>query len=109
MRGDTPIAELAQLADRIIEVAVPQVANVSVQPRSSDIESLRPEIASLKQQINTLKKASRRARWPHRQPSPAPPQPQSSEAVCWYHRTFGDSAHKCQPPCSHQGNDLASR
>ena len=114
-RGDTPIDELAQLADKIIEVAVPQVASVSVQPNhepncTTEIESLRAEIASLKQQINILKKASRRARSPHRRAtSPAPPSPQSSDGICWYHKTYGDSAHKCQPPCFYQGNDLASR
>ena len=114
-RGDTPIDELTQLADKIIEVAVPQVASVSVQPNhepncTTEIESLRAEIASLKQQINILKKASRRARSPHRRAtSPAPPSPQSSDGICWYHKTYGDSAHKCQPPCSYQGNDPASR
>ena len=46
-RSDTPIDELAQLADKIIEVAVPQVTSVSTQPSSSDIESLRAEIVSL--------------------------------------------------------------
>ena len=39
-RSDTPIDELAQLANKIIEVAIPQVASVSTQPSSSDIESL---------------------------------------------------------------------
>lgn len=110
-RSDTTVDELAQLADKIIEVAVPQVASVSAQPNSSsEIESLRAEIASLKQQIHVLKKVSRRARSPFRRAtSPAPPPPQSSDGVCWYHQTFGDSARKCQPPCSHQGNDPASR
>ena len=117
-RGDTPIDEIAQLADKIIEVAVPQISSVSARPNSSDIEDLRAEIASLKQQINILKRASRRARSPHpratsphsRTTSPAPPSSQSTaDTVCWYHQTFGDSAHKCQPPCSYQGNDPASR
>ena len=103
-RGDTPIDELAQLADKIIEVAVPQVVSVSVQPNherncTTEIESLRAEIASLKQQVNTLKKSSRRARSPHRHAtSLAPPSPQSSDGICWYHKTCADSAHKCQPP-----------
>ena len=109
-RSDTPINELAQLADKIIEVAIPEVANVSVQSTPSELESLRAEIVSLQQQITSLKKASRRARSPYRRrpTSPAPP-PQSSDEICWYHRTFGDSAKKCQTPCSYQGNDQASR
>ena len=116
-RSDTPINEIAQLADKIIKVSVPQVASISAQPNSSDIEALRAEIASLKQQINFLKRASRRARSPHpratsphsRKTNPAPHSSQSTDTVCWYHQTFGDSAHKCQPPCSFQGNDSASR
>ena len=116
-RSDTPINEIAQLADKIIEVSVPQVASISAQPNSSDIAALRAEIASLKQQINFLKRASRRARSPHpratsphsRTTSPAPPSSQSTDTVYWYHQTFGDSAHKCLPPCSFQGNDSASR
>ena len=31
-RGDTPIDEIAQLADKIIEVAVPQISSVSAHP-----------------------------------------------------------------------------
>ena len=94
-RGDTPINEIAQLADKIIEVALPQISSVSAQPNSSDIEDLRAEIASLKQQINILKRASRRARSPHpratsphsRTTSPAPPSSQSTaDTVCWYHK-----------------------
>ena len=115
-RSDTPINEIAQLADKIIEVAVPQVASISTQLNSSDIEALRVEIASLKKQINGFKRASRRARSPHpratsphsRTTSPAPPS-QSTDTVCWYHQTFGDSAHKCQTSCSFQGNNSASR
>ena len=105
-----PINELAQLAVKITEVAIPEVANVSVQPSSSELESLRAEIVSLKQQITSLKKASRHAHSPYRRrpTSPAPPT-QSSDEICWYHRTFADSAKKCQTPYSYQGNDQASR
>ena len=54
-RGDTPIDELVQLADKIMEVAVPEVAAVSVaKPDTTLLEQLRQEIASLKQQIQTL-------------------------------------------------------
>ena len=110
-RNDTPINDLAQLADKIMEVAIPEVAAVSVQPNPSEIESLRAEIIDLKQQLNSLKKVSRRARSPYRRrsTSPAPPPQQSSDTICWYHRTFGDSANKCQSPCSYQGNTQASR
>ena len=51
-----PINELAQLADNITEVAILEIADVSVQPSSSELESLCAEIISLKQQITSLRK-----------------------------------------------------
>ena len=51
-----PINELAQLADKVTEVAVLEIADVSVQPSSSELESLRAKIISLKQQITSLRK-----------------------------------------------------
>ena len=105
-----PISELTQLGDKITEVAIPEVANVSIQLSSTELESLCAEIVSLKQQIISLKKASRHAHSPYRcgTTSPAPPT-QSSDEIYWYHRTFGNSAKKCLTPCSYQGNDQASR
>ena len=50
-QSDTPIDELAQLADKIMEVAIPEVANVSVQSGPSEIENLRAEVVALKKQI----------------------------------------------------------
>ena len=38
-RSDMPINEFAQLAHKITEVAIPEVANVSVQPNSTELES----------------------------------------------------------------------
>ena len=55
-RSGTPINELAQLADEITEVAILEIANVSVQPSSSELESLHAKIISLKQQITSLRK-----------------------------------------------------
>ena len=111
MRNDTPINELAQLADKIMEVAIPEVANVSVQLNPSEIESLRAEIINLKQQLNSRKKVSCCAHLTyHRRPTiPVPPPQESFDELCWYCRTFGDSANKCQTLCSYQGNGQASR
>ena len=52
-RENTSIEELAQLADRIIEVAAPpSVSNVSTQP--SELDQLKAEITSLTQVVNSL-------------------------------------------------------
>ena len=51
-RDDTAIEDLAQLADKIIEVALPpSVSNVSVQ--SSELELLRTELATLTKVVIT--------------------------------------------------------
>ncbi|CAE1167705.1 unnamed protein product [Acanthosepion pharaonis] len=44
---------------------------------------------------------SRRRRTPSRER-------QSDQGVCWFHRTFGDGARNCRPPCTHpsaRGNE----
>ena len=115
-RENTSIEELAQLADRIIEVAVPpSVSNVSTQP--SELDQLKAEITSLTQVVNSLRRNYRsnsRSRYSsnrRRSPSPArrPRPPPEQSDVYWYHWNFGDSARKCIPPCSKSGNEQASR
>lgn len=107
-RSDMPIDELAQLADKIVEVAVPEVATVSAQSTTSEVDQLRAEIASLKQQIQTLQLPHRRSRRRSRSPALPLPSPQAPTTLCWYHQKFGDAARKCQPPCSKSGNATAS-
>ena len=75
-RDNTSIEELAQLADRIIEVAVPpSVSNVSTQP--AELDQLKAEITSLTQVVNSLRRNYRsnsRSRYSsnrRRSPSPA--------------------------------------
>lgn len=103
--GDTiALEELAQLADRITEVAIPSVATVSASPITTEVEQLRAEVtrlAGLVQSLSTNKRAPRsRSQSPRRTADPT---------LCWYHQTFGDAAHKCKPPCAKAGNALASR
>ena len=113
-RDGTPIEDLAQLADKIVEVAVPpSVSNVSAPVQTSEIQQLRTEIASLTKVVQSLRK-HRRSRSNsfsrRRSPSPAgqPRPPSENSDLCWYHYKFGDSALKCKPPCSKSGNDQAS-
>ena len=111
-RDDTPIEDLAQLADKIVEVAVPpSVSNVSASVPSSEIQQLRTEIASLTKVVQSLRKRrSRSNSFSRRSPSPAgqPRPPLDTGDLCWYHYKFGDSALKCKPPCSKSGNGQAS-
>lgn len=102
------LAELAKLADRIMEVAVPSVSTVA-SPPPTELDQLRSEIASLKQMVQSLSSPSFTRRSRSRQRSPTPSRSDSPTAICWYHRRFGDSARKCLPPCAKSGNGQASR
>ena len=107
-RDDTPIEDLAQLADKIVEVAIPpSVCSVSTSP--SELEQLRSQVASLTKTVNFLKR-QRRNSFRRRSPSPARQSHQTppNTDLCWYHYTYGDQAHKCTPPCSKSENDQAS-
>ena len=113
-RDDTPIEDLAQLADKIVEVSVqPHISNVSAPVQSSEIQQLKTEIASLTKVVQSLRK-HRRSRSNsfsrRRSPSPAgqPRPPWENSDLCWYHYKFGDAALKCKPPCSKSGNNQAS-
>ena len=108
-RDDTPIEDLAQLADKIVEVAMPpSVCSVST-TQPSELEQLRTQVATLTKAVNSLKR-QRHNSFRRHSPSPAwqPHQPPPNTDLCWYHYTYGDQARKCTPPCSKSGNDQAS-
>ena len=104
-RPDTSIDELAQMADKIVEVATPSVSAVTTTPPhiTVEMEQLRSEVAHL---TNLVKSLTQRRRSPspnrHRRQSP-------TDVLCWYHQRFGDSARNCIEPCSKSGNGTASR
>ena len=95
------IEDLAQLADKVMEVAIPSVANITT---STELQQLREEVTDLKGMLQSHK--LRRRRSCSRPLSPAPGTEQSQE-LCWYHAKFGDRERKCKPPCSKLGNAQA--
>ena len=106
------VEELAQLADKITDVASgvsPSLSAMSAPAQFSDIEQLRAEVSRLKELVTSLSSRSR----PLRRRSPTPPPPRSHSPLdtplCWYHQRFGDAARNCKPPCAKAGNALASR
>ena len=96
--------ELANLADRIMEVATPSVSVIDSQ-FSAEVGQLRSEVSRLQKLLNSKPPMSN-SRSRGRSPSPVRPQPRSD--LCWYHQQFGDSARKCKPHCSRSGNTSAS-
>ena len=94
------LAQLAQVADKIFEVAVPSfVASVET-PSSlaSDVEQLRAQVSELQETIKNLRRPSHPPRPLSRSCSPRPTSP-VSQTLCWYHQKYGDAAKKCKPPC----------
>ena len=111
-RDNTPIKKLAQLADKVMEFAIPTISKVPVQPSLNNLEMLQGEIASLKQDIKTLQQAAHNQVPCCRSPSPyhnsSSPVIDHSPIVCWYHQKFGTLVKKCRLLCSYLGNNSAS-
>lgn len=110
--------KLADMADKVMEVATPTIAAVSdsrpdplpFPSGHSEVQQLKEEVARLTARIDSLstqphRRSHSRTR---RAASPAPPtSPQNS--LCWYHAKFGESAQKCKEPCSWGLNEQAGR
>ena len=104
------LEELAKLADRVAEVAIPVIAAVTPTPRTNEVEQLRVEVAKLQASLQSLTREGQSSTLSRgrRLCSPGPPHQQpNNDTVCWYHKRFGDAATKC---CSmaQQENYLAS-
>ena len=130
--------QLADLADRIVEVATPAASAVHAMARSapptltvhtsaplqqlqSRVQSLAAQVSALTMQLRYRGRSRDResSRSPRSRPgSPAPNANSTSADECWYHQTYGDNARRCRQPCSRalssaspaprQGNDHAS-
>ena len=104
----TSLDNLATLADKVMEVAVPTVSSVTVSQLSAEMEQLRSEVTGLKEIVKSLSLNIQRRPSRQRSTSPAPPSHKSD--LCWYHQRFAEAANKCNPPCSWtSGNDWAGR
>ena len=99
---DKSLEEIAESADKIIDVAPPNVSAITP-PTPDTIEAL---VKRMEELVSTLSTRSRSPRL--RSPSPRrrqprlrlPPPPPTS--LCWYHRRFGDRARNCTPPCANR-------
>ena len=101
----TSLEDLAQLADKIVEVTIPSVAAVHTIPNlNAEVEQLRTEVTRLQEIVKSLSSRGRSPR--HRSGSP---RPSSDNTLCWYHQRFGDETRQCRPPCTKSGNVNARR
>lgn len=102
-----PISKLAEMADKIHELANPYQIH-EIQPSTSSIASLQLQIEQLTKTVASLaavQQTAPRNHYHHRRRSNSrgryskPPQ-----GVCFYHHNFGDKARKCSPPCNFKAN-----
>ena len=104
----TELPQLAEMADKIIEVATPPPTVAATSTSASEVQRLREEVARLADLVASLTAGQRpqrgRSRSRSRRPqSPARVDPQktsTSDSICWYHTKFGEAAKKCQQPCN---------
>ena len=108
--ADMDLHKLADMADKVMEVATPPIAAISTSDTPFEVQQLREDVSRLADLVASLTtrsdrscSRSRRTRSPapqtRRTTSPAPPDDQSA-TLCWYHKKFGEAAKKCQAPCT---------
>lgn len=110
------LEKLADMADRILELATPTIGAVHTLPpqASPEVQSLRAEIRQLQELVKSMSTRPRESRHrsptpgPRRSPSPARPS-RDDPTLCWYHQRFGGAATKCRQPCQWGLNNQARR
>ena len=116
----TTLDALAEMADKVMEVAAPPSMNAVTTPTptlppptasAAEVASLRSEIARLEKLVQKLGRSrsqspSRNPRSPRRS-TPPPTIDSSDSSLCWYHQQFGDRAQHCRQPCSWSSNEQA--
>lgn len=115
---DTPLSDLAILADSVMEIfrignnssgASINAASTSNPSRpTSTIDDLRKEVRELAKQLAKITASSSgngnrsRSRSRNgRNQTPARTSTENSDTTeCWYHQVYGENAQKCREPCS---------
>lgn len=102
-----PLSKLAEMADKIHELALPQVHQVQAPAQPSGLEALQLQIEALTRKIEALSaeqqrcRSSSRGRGGSRQRSKSRNRFEDPPAgVCFYHHNFKNRARKCKQPCN---------
>uniref|UniRef100_A0A5S6Q704 Uncharacterized protein n=1 Tax=Trichuris muris TaxID=70415 RepID=A0A5S6Q704_TRIMR len=108
--SDTDLDKVAELADKILEVASAPGTTVPVNAGDSAMSQLVQRVDELSVQVASLRRwrSSSRPRFRsisrrghRRSQCPASPMQQddNDSRICWFHKRFGKRAKKCEPPC----------
>lgn len=115
----TDLQQLAELADKVVDVAVPSVSAIQTPQLTTEVQQLRTEMTRLQQLVQSLadnrsRSKSRRSPTPSRTPrssnssQPSAPTNSDDSSLCWYHQKFGDDSRRCRSPCSKASNFQAT-
>ena len=108
-----PLEDLAELADRILDVQPQTRAVAAVAAKKPDselcdrLDRLELAVKRIENRLSSLATQGPRGRSFSRRRENNPDA--TSDSHCWYHRKFGDQATKCNPPCSFAGNGPAQQ
>lgn len=98
-RSQDRLEEVAEQADRIMEVSGRSVSEIATSSNNSNliemINKLTLQIAEINKKNQTRWQPQRRARSRSRDK-------RSSDNICYFHRRFGNEAKKCNKPCKYQ-------
>ena len=108
-----PLTQLAEMADKILEVVNPTVVISVTDPNGSDMRQLTDTltrlIAMLESSLGCVQGSqpgSHQSRSSSHSASRSSSRSTSPTSVCWYHRRFGPNARKCCPPLHPVGKRL---
>lgn len=96
------LEDMAEIADEICAESLPVMATSlhNTIPPSEELAALRHSVQRLERKVSEQSDPRRnREITPHQRRHDRLPN-QFTTDMCWYHRTFGSRARRCDPPCS---------
>ena len=95
------LENLAKMADKIGDIQIPRISNVSEITAMNDFSEIKAQIQSINATLLNLQ-SSRSIRACSSRGSSS--RNSSSGRICYYHRKFKNRARKCHSPCSFVNN-----
>jgi hypothetical protein len=106
LSSDLSLDALAQLTDKVIDVALPTISKIQVVPLIPEVDQLRAEIEHLQDLISSIYALQCPRYRSQTCPRESSLYLSSSTAptLWWYHRRFSDKVQKCTSLCNWSGN-----
>jgi hypothetical protein len=102
---DSELEELASKADKIMQATTNTVINEATADPPEIFQNLQNQVEELIKKVEALN--NRPAKNWYNKPTQRRRQDSTPDVrPCWYHMKFGSRAHRCQPPCCFQAENL---